>query len=118
MKKVEINSKTFFVIGEKDAENWDIISRAKEIKEEEKTKKVLWFHLDNHPSSHVILICEEDLTTEQIEMAAAACKAHSKQKKALNVSVVYGPIEGVWKNEKGKAGSVLTNDKMMKRMKV
>ena len=118
MKKVEINQTTFFVIGQKDSENWIIIRRAKEIKEEDKTKKVLWFHLDDHPSSHVILVCEEDPTPEQIEMAAAACKAHSKQKKALNVSVVYGPIEAVWKNEKGKVGSVLTNDKMMKRMKV
>ena len=116
MKKVEINKSTFYVIGEKDIENWQILARAKELIKEKKT--AIWFHVDNLPSSHVILICEAEPTPEAIERAAAACKSHSKQKKALNVPIIYGPVQGVWKDEKGKTGSVITDDKMMKRMKV
>lgn len=116
MKKVEIDKNTFYVIGQKDTENWQILDRAKELINEE--KNATWFHVDNLPSSHVILICEGEPTPEAIEMAAAACKAHSKQKKALNVPIIYGSVQGVWKDVKGRAGSVFTNGKMMKRMKV
>ena len=107
----------FIVIGQRDYENWQIIDRAKEVIREDKTKSAWWFHLDNHPSSHVILIFSSDLTeptVEMIDMAAAACKKHSKLKNAMNVSVVYGPIGGVKKGD--SVGSVIIVEKLMKRI--
>lgn len=118
MKTIDYNDFSI-TIGQKDFENWLIIDKAKETTKNQTNISNWWFHLDGFPSSHVILTFSGLMpTTEMIDIAAAACKANSKQKNGLNVRVVYGPIEGVTKDVKGRVGSVFTNEKMMKRMKI
>lgn len=120
MKKIEYPDDFFIVIGEKDQENWLILDRAKDIVSNDSNMMAIWFHLgQGMPSSHVILIAPKNTETPtMIETAAMACKKHSKAKKASNVPVIYCPVQEVVKNQKGKAGSVLTTGKSMKIIKV
>ena len=80
-------------VGQNAKENWNLIDSSDPFD--------VWFHLDNHPSSHVVI--SQDLASNKdlfypnqiIGIAADYCKSHSKQKLASKVKVVYTNIENL-----------------------
>jgi|SaaInlStandDraft_6_1057023.scaffolds.fasta_scaffold312180_1 predicted ribosome quality control (RQC) complex YloA/Tae2 family protein len=100
------------IIGQKDLENWQIIDESDEFD--------LWFHIDNLPSSHVIIRQHmkkgQDINyfNEIITLAADYCKQNSKYKNKKN-KIIYTNIGNL---KKGKeVGSVLIlNAKLVKNI--
>ena len=97
-------------IGQNAKENWNLIDNSEAFD--------LWFHLSNHPSSHVII--SQDLKSEPeifypnqiILLAADYCKSHSKQKNTSKVKVVYTQIQNLTKGK--EVGSVIiSNEKFI-----
>lgn len=73
-------------IGKNKADNWSIIGKASE--------NDLWFHVDEMPSSHVILAAGAPKSL--IKQCARLCKQHSKARdKRGDVSVVYTKIKNL-----------------------
>ena len=95
-------------IGKNAMDNWNIIDKAK--------SDDLWFHLENIPSSHVIIhMCDKKIISKDlIYKAAILCKKHSKLNKVKNVHVIYTMICNVTKAT--EVGSVIT--KNVKRITV
>jgi|688.fasta_scaffold202053_3 predicted ribosome quality control (RQC) complex YloA/Tae2 family protein len=95
-------------IGENAQENWDLIT--------ESDQSDIWFHLESHPSPHVILKTEgiklEDIDKHIIFMCSVECKNRSKLKLQKNVYVIYTQIKNVAKAD--EVGSVHT--KKIKRI--
>lgn len=86
--------------GKNATDNWNIIDKAEPYD--------LWFHLENAPSSHVIIhSCNNiDIPSDLIYKMAIICKKHSKLKNISNVSVIYTKIENIKKAT--EVGSVIT----------
>lgn len=88
-------------VGQTAKENWNLIDSSDPFD--------LWFHLDNHPSSHVVI--SQDLHVNSanhlplvypnqiITLAAEYCKSYSKQKLASKVKVVYAQVENLTKGK-------------------
>jgi predicted ribosome quality control (RQC) complex YloA/Tae2 family protein len=97
------------LIGQNAQENWDLIDNS--------DNDDIWFHLDDMPSSHVVLKLNglniKDLPKQVIYKAAVACKKNSKAKSLNSVNVIYTFIKNVTKAE--TVGSVNTsNTKIIK----
>jgi predicted ribosome quality control (RQC) complex YloA/Tae2 family protein len=91
------------VIGRNKNENWDIISKA--------SQNDIWFHVDSHPSPHVVLSNVLDLDIKKIPKSiikecAVLCKEYSKLKNNNKVSIIYTYITNVTKGQ--EVGSVIT----------
>lgn len=94
-------------IGQNAKENWNLIDDSDPFD--------LWFHLDDYPSSHVII--SQDLNSDPdifypnqiISLAADYCKTHSKQKNLSKIKVVYTQIQNLTKGK--EIGSVFVSEK-------
>ena len=95
-------------IGKNAMDNWNIIDNAE--------SDDMWFHLENMPSSHVIIhMCDKQIIPKDlIYKAAILCKKHSKSNKVNNVHVIYTMIQNVKKAK--EVGSVTTTN--VKRIRV
>lgn len=79
-------------IGENRYDNWDIIDNS------ENTD--LWFHIENLPSCHVILKCNEKFkpSKKAIKRCAYLCKINTNSAKSLpKCNVIYTPISHIQK---------------------
>jgi len=88
MKQIQFND-VFFVIGQNQQDNWDILSQAKQ--------NEWFFHLDKLPSCYVIVKTDE-LTTALINHAAFLCKENSKFN--MTVKIIYTQVKNVSKGTK------------------
>lgn len=94
-------------IGQNARENWDLIDKSE--------SDNLWFHLDEYPSSHVVVsldtINPDEIfyPNEIIVIACDYCKKNSKLKNTISkVRIVYTQIKNL---KKGKqVGSVLVSE--------
>lgn len=94
-------------VGQNAKENWDLIDNSEPFD--------LWFHLDNNPSSHVII--SQDLSSDSeifypnqiILLASHYCKSYSKQKNStVKVKIVYTHIQNITKGK--NLGSVFISE--------
>ena len=94
------NNKYIITIGKNAIDNWKIIDDAE--------SDDIWCHLENMPSSHVIIhSCDKkEIMKDLIYQAAIMCKKHSKSSKVKNVNVIYTMIKNVKKAN--DIGSVTT----------
>ncbi len=104
------NKELEIVLGKSAKENWQIIDEANE--------NDIWFHLDDYPSSHVILKTN-DLNIKQLNKqtlihCASICKDNSKYSNTKNISVIYTKIKNVKKAD--TLGSVTTS--LTKKIKI
>jgi predicted ribosome quality control (RQC) complex YloA/Tae2 family protein len=82
-------------IGENAQDNWDIIDKSKQ--------NDLWFHVENQPSSHVILSLPDSkskCTGQTIIHCAKLCKQHSKFKNIPKIGIIYTEIKSISKGDK------------------
>lgn len=105
MKEIEYESQygTYKIrIGENAIENWRLIDDSKQ--------NDLWFHVENHPSCHVVLSCESNNNIHKsvINHCAYLCKEGSKLKVNKSVKIIYTEIKNVKKAD--KIGSVTTKN--------
>ena len=90
------------LIGENAQDNWDIIDKAESFD--------LWFHLDDHPSCHIILKLPDKhskCNKQTLFHCASICKQKSKLKNEKKVSVIYTQRSNITKGD--KPGMVYTN---------
>jgi predicted ribosome quality control (RQC) complex YloA/Tae2 family protein len=80
--KVFQNNNITYKVGTNADENWHLISKADPTE--------FWVHLDNVPSSHVIIEID-DILPEDLQYAGMLCKAQSKCS-AKNMSCVATTI--------------------------
>ena len=108
MQEIVINYKNVIytiLIGSNAQDNWNIIS-ASSIED-------IWFHLNDYPSSHIILKNPDNLKinkipTSIIKRCSILCKEHSKYNNVKNISVIYTQIKNL---SKGLAiGSVISHN--------
>jgi len=97
-------------IGQSAQENWDLIAQSQQTD--------LWFHLEGHPSPHVIISRPESsmgsgLSNQTLKSAAAYCKQYSKLSGLRRATVIYTEIKYVSRGD--KVGSVITK-KACKRL--
>lgn len=91
-------------IGSNAKDNWDMIDNAKQ--------NDIWFHLEDHPSAHVILVVPtettkiKDVSKMTLKHCANFCKKNKENKDEL--SVIYTEIKNVTKAD--KEGSVHTTN--------
>lgn len=86
-------------IGKNAQENWDLIDGA--------SPNDIWFHLKDHPSSHVILsVGSEKPSRNVIKACCVFCKQHSKMNSLKNITIIYTEIKNVSKSN--TVGSVTT----------
>jgi predicted ribosome quality control (RQC) complex YloA/Tae2 family protein len=79
-------------VGKNKHDNWKIIDNSH--------KNDYWFHLDNLPSSHVIVhIGENDhqLDKAVLKFASWLCKKKSKKKDNEKLSIIYTQIKNITK---------------------
>ena len=110
MKSGTLNDKKLgeltYRIGGSAKENWDLIDGSNPLD--------LWFHLDDSPSSHVVLSIPEgftykDLLKQTLVHCGNECKKHSPLKNSgEKVDVIYTEIKNVSKAD--TIGSVHTKN--------
>jgi len=80
-------------IGKSAKENWKLI--------DDSMPNDIWFHLDDVPSSHVILKTSnhniKDFNKQTLIHCAKLCKENSKYNDIKNIPVIYTLIENVQK---------------------
>lgn len=94
---VKLETELTYMIGADAKDNWNLIDAS--------DPDDIWFHLDLHPSSHVVLkmpdkIDVTDISKQSLIHCAVECKAHSKLKDVPNkqkVKVIYTEIKNVTK---------------------
>ena len=90
-------------VGENGQDNWELIRGA--------GQNDLWFHVENNPSTHVILEVGKvkKIHKSVINFCAALTKEGSKLKNNKKVKIIYTEIRNVKINHKGNPGSVYTS---------
>ncbi|XWV26021.1 hypothetical protein QJ857_gp1059 [Tupanvirus soda lake] len=89
-----------FLLGRNADNNWDIYKASNQ------TDTI--FHLDKFPSPYVIInVSIENLTSQQIMVAALLCKLKSKYKSLNNIGVLYTPVSNTLLGS--KPGSFIIN---------
>jgi predicted ribosome quality control (RQC) complex YloA/Tae2 family protein len=99
--------------GKNAKENWNLI--------DESSSDDLWFHIDDYPSTHVLLeynLDEEDRIEEYIEKAVQLCvektpKIKSYIPKIKSVKVIYTKVENI-KKGKSVGEVIILNHKLVK----
>ena len=82
-----------FKIGQNAHDNFTVIESAEPLD--------LWFHIDEHSSSHVVASIPPDIQFDKKQMmyivkqGAILCKQHSRYKSLKNIAVVYTTIQNV-----------------------
>jgi predicted ribosome quality control (RQC) complex YloA/Tae2 family protein len=104
----KIGQDVFYWVGQHAQDNWDMLDKAEQ--------NDIWFHLDNCPSSHVILkISNLDKKSKKVSKqtlihCAQQCKLHSKFSEISSnkhkIKVIYTEVKNVSKAD--KVGSVYT----------
>lgn len=100
----KLNDTLTYIIGENAQDNWDLIDAS--------SQNDIWFHLESHPSSHVVLKmpnvknAEKKISKQSIIHCAVECKNNSKMKDLKKISVIYTEIKNVTKAD--QPGSVYT----------
>jgi predicted ribosome quality control (RQC) complex YloA/Tae2 family protein len=86
---------TFFKVGQNAKENWDLIRECfnENSKEIGNSKEFLWFHLDEFPSAHVVILNEEP-SQEEINYACELVVHHSKNSK-FSKKIIYTKIKNL-----------------------
>lgn len=79
---------TVFKVGQNAQENWDLIRECIR-----NSKEFLWFHLDEFPSSHVVIFHEEP-SYEEINYACELVIQHSKHSK-FSKKIIYTKIKNL-----------------------
>ena len=89
-------------IGENAQDNWDIIS--------ESNQNDIWFHVENHPSCHVIILTNnrKKIHKSVINHAASLCKEGCKLNSVKKLKIIYTEIKNIRKAD--KVGSVYTKN--------
>jgi predicted ribosome quality control (RQC) complex YloA/Tae2 family protein len=105
----QININIEYSIGKNDKDNFTIIDNSK--------PNDMWFHLDEHPSCHVIASLPEIIDKKEmkyiVKKGALLCKENSKYKSEKDLPVIYTNIKNIIKTE--KIGTVITsNTKLIK----
>lgn len=88
-------------LGENAKDNWDILDKS--------SQNDIWFHLENHPSPHVILKIPDNgknINKQTILYCAMICKENSKFSGHKKISVIYTEKKNVSKGQ--DVGSVYT----------
>jgi predicted ribosome quality control (RQC) complex YloA/Tae2 family protein len=91
------NSVTYNIeIGKNKEDNWQIIDDASETD--------IWFHIEDHPSCHIILkntekIKMRDIPKQVIKRCAYLCKINSAAKTMSKCNVIYALVSEVKKTE-------------------
>jgi len=103
------DNQTFKIrVGESAQENWELI--------ENSSQNDVWFHVDNHPSCHIVLSVGNYKKTPHksvLNHCAVLCKENSKVKDSREITIIYTLIKNVKKAD--KLGSVTTiNTKKIK----
>lgn len=83
------------IIGENAQDNWNIIKQSND--------EDIWFHIDDYPSSHVILKINElntniktkIITKQLLKYCGKLCKIHSKYSNVKNLNIIYTKIKYV-----------------------
>jgi predicted ribosome quality control (RQC) complex YloA/Tae2 family protein len=83
-------------LGKNKEENWQLIDAA--------SPADIWFHIEDHPSCHIILkntekIKMRDIPKQVIKRCAYLCKINSAAKTMAKCNVIYAPISEVKKTE-------------------
>lgn len=93
-----VENDVVFKVGKNSRENWELIGKSQ--------PQDMWFHLEGHPSPHVVMTTPlQGANKRDIMHAAFLCKLHSKFKDHHRVSVIYTEIKYVKLGE--KEGSVI-----------
>lgn len=99
----KINQDLVYWVGENAQDNWDMIDKS--------DQNNVWFHLDGHPSAHVILRIDFDkkkLLKQTLLQCAVQCKINSKfvnqTSNKQKIKIVYTEIRNISKAD--KIGSV------------
>lgn len=94
-------------IGENKQENWNMIDNAE--------SNDLWFHVENLPSCHVILKCNEHKNKNKkpcrklLKQCAYLCKIHTNSAKSLRkCTITYTRVECLEKTS--HVGEVIARD--------
>jgi len=97
-----INKEFEIHIGKSAEENWKLI--------DDSSENDIWFHLDDLPSSHVVLktndIKIKEFNKATLIKCASLCKENSKVSGQKNIPVIYTLIKNVKKAD--TIGSVTT----------
>src|SRR5437016_4944551 len=111
----KLNENLTYIIGENAQDNWDLITAS--------NQNDLWFHLQDHPSPHVVLKmptvknAEKKISKQSIIHCAVECKNYSKFKDDRNkISIIYTEIKNITKGD--KPGSVITKKQTLRIIKV
>jgi len=99
------NKEMIYWIGENAQDNWDIIDKA--------NQNDIWFHLADHPSTHIILRMDDipfkKISKQTLIHCAVQCRMHSKFpiiSPKQKMRIIYTEIKNVSKGD--KPGSVYT----------
>lgn len=100
----EFGDYTFSIkVGKNAQNNWDIITDA--------DPNDWWFHLNDFPSPHVIVHCDEPfkkLPKLVIKKCAVLCKSKSKYANQKKLSIIYTQVKNISFGE--HIGSVITSN--------
>jgi predicted ribosome quality control (RQC) complex YloA/Tae2 family protein len=98
-----LNKEFDIYIGKSAEENWALI--------DDSSENDIWFHLDDLPSSHVVLktnnIKIKEFNKATLIKCASLCKENSKYSGQKNIPVIYTLIKNVQKAD--TVGSVTTS---------
>ena len=94
---------TAFKVGQNAQENWDLVRECLNDSSKDSSntignskelgKEFLWFHLDEFPSAHVVILCEEP-NHEEINYACELLIQHSKRSK-FSKKIIYTKIKNL-----------------------
>jgi len=88
--KIIINENITFRLGRNATENFQLIDDA--------DKDDWWFHLDGHPSGHVVV--DSSILDEKIKVfAGQLVKDNSKMKNNKNIKIVFTQIKNIVKTK-------------------
>jgi predicted ribosome quality control (RQC) complex YloA/Tae2 family protein len=92
------------LIGRNAQGNWDAISAS--------DQNDIWFHIDGHPSPHIILKTNglklNKIEKNVIKACALKCKEYSKFANIRKITIIYTEIKNVSKAD--KIGAVYTKN--------
>ncbi len=100
--------------GKNAKENWNLI--------DESSSDDLWFHIDDYPSTHVILEYDENIKEVELEKYINECvelciektpKIKSYKPKIKSVKVIYSKVENI-KKGKSVGEVIILNHKLVK----
>lgn len=93
-------------VGKDAYNNWSLIDESKQ--------NDIWFHVEDHPSAHVVISVppKSQISKQTIIHAASLCKLNSKLSNNNKVTIIYTQIKNI---SKGKAiGSIVLKKKCKK----